>query len=129
MTDTTTDQTALPIQHTAVMRALRMLDAAGAKYAVQFDGATYGQLEVKPQRPKKKHGDYTRYPRGATRSHYLPYLETLEPGETASVPCGDFDPRTLSANISSYCVNAWGAGNAMTSRNDNTGCIDVLRFG
>lgn len=129
MTDTTTDQNALPIQHTAVMRALRMLDAAGAVYAVQFDGATYGQLEVKPQRPKKKHGDYVRYPRGTTRAHYLPYLEALAPGETASVPCGDFDPRTLSANISSYCVNAWGAGNAMTSLNRSTDCIDVLRFG
>ena len=118
---------AMPVQHTAVMRAIAMLNAAGASYAVQFDGATYGNLEVKLP-TGKKHADYTRYKRGTTRGHYLPYLETLVPGNVASVPYSDFDPRTLAANISAYCVNAWGKGNAITSRNDATGHVDVLRI-
>lgn len=125
MTDTTT--TALPIQHAAVMRAITMLNAAGASYAVMFNGETFGDLEVKPP-PAKKHANYTRYKRGTTRAHYLPYMEALEPGGVVSIPYGDFDPRTLAANISAYCVNAWGKGAAMTSRNDSAQSVDVLRI-
>ena len=32
------------LRQTAVDRAMRMLDAAGAQYAVQFNGETYGAL-------------------------------------------------------------------------------------
>jgi len=34
--------------------ALRMLDAAGAVYAVQFDGNTYGTLPIAPPPPSPK---------------------------------------------------------------------------
>ena len=113
----------LTIHRTAVARAIAMLNAAGADYAVIFDGETHGNLEVKPS-PKRK----PRYPRGATRAHYLPHLETLAPGDSAVVPVGPFDPVTLAANISAYCCHTWGVGAGMTARNDEAGTIEVLRL-
>lgn len=113
----------LTIHRTAVARAIAMLNAAGAEYAVIFDGETHGNLEVKPTSQRKP-----RYPRGATRAHYLPHLETLAPGDSAVVPVGPFDPATLAANISAYCYHTWGAGAGMTARNDEAGTIEVLRL-
>lgn len=126
MTDNTTQAAApLSVQATAVQRALAMLNAAGAAYAVQFDGQTYGTLEVKPQRTGKRQ---RKYPRGETRNHYLPYLTMLRPSDAVAVPYGQFDPATIAANISAYCVNNWGKGAAMTQRNDAAGTVEVLRL-
>lgn len=127
MTDATATTTApLSIQQAAVKRALAMLNAAGAAYAVQFDGETYGTLEVVPPRRRRANG--STYRRGETRSHYVPMIEHMVPGDAATVPFDRFDPAILASNISSYCVHTWGAGAAMTARNDETGCVEVLRL-
>jgi hypothetical protein len=111
------------LRQTAVDRAMRMLDAAGAQYAVQFNGETYGALTVKPE-PKRR----PVYERGATRAHYLPYIEHLNVGESVTVPAGPFALSPLASNISAYACHAWGIGSAMVSQDRATGCISVLRI-
>ncbi len=113
------------IRQAAVDRALRMLDAAGAVYAVQFDGNTYGTLPIAPPPPAKPARPH--YKRGLTRAHYLPYLQGMNPGDSAAIPHGGFDLTVLAANVSAATVHLWGAGAAITHRNDTAGTIDVLR--
>ncbi|MGV0954697.1 MAG: hypothetical protein ACOYBR_10325 [Fluviibacter sp.] len=114
------------IRQAAVDRALRMLDAAGAVYAVQFDGNTYGTLPIAPPPPAKP--ARPRYKRGLTRAHYLPYLADMQPGDSAAIPAGPFDLTVMAANVSGAVVHMWGAGAAITHRNDTAGTIEVLRM-
>jgi hypothetical protein len=115
----------LSIHQAAVHKAIKLLDAAGAKYAIQFDNEFYGVLEVKPLREKGRNKVYAH---GETRSHYLPYIENLEIGESASVPFSYFDSKILASNISAFCCHKWGAGSAMTARNDVKESVEVLRL-
>ena len=114
------------IRQAAVDRALRMLDAAGAVYAVQFDGNTYGTLPIAPPPPAKP--ARPRYKRGATRAHYLPYLAPMQPGDSVAIPHGGFDLVVLTGNVSAATVHMWGRGAAMTCRNDTAGTVEVLRL-
>jgi hypothetical protein len=115
----------LNVHQAAVEKAIKLLDAAGADYAIQFDGKFYGTLEVKPPR---KEGRNRVYAHGETRSHYLPYIENLEVGQGASVPFSYFDRKILSSNISAYCVHKWGAGSAMVKKNELFDSLEVLRL-
>jgi hypothetical protein len=115
----------LGIHKEAVGKAIRLLDAAGAVYAIQFNDEIFGTLEVKPPRKKSTSSQYAY---GETRSHYLPYIENLEVGGSASVPFSYFDRKILSSNISAYCVHKWGARSAMVKRNNTTDSLEVLRF-
>jgi hypothetical protein len=115
----------LSIHQVAIDKAIKLLDASGATYAIQYNGQNYGALEVKPPR---KEGRNRAYAHGETRSHYLPYIENLEVGQGASVPFSYFDRKILSSNISAYCVHKWGAGAAMVKRNKLNDTLEVLRL-
>jgi hypothetical protein len=107
-----------------VRRALRMLDAAGAVYAVQYEGETHGTLTViDPKQPRAE-----RYARGETRAHYQPYIDCMAPGDSAAIPFGDFDPKVLSSNLCAALFRAWGAGSFATHRNDAKAVVEVLRI-
>lgn len=115
----------LSIHKMAVDKAIKILDASGALYAVQYNGETYGTLEVKPHNPNKRNKPYAH---GETRSHYLPYIENLQIGQSVSVPFSYFDGRILASNISACCISLWGNGAAMTAKNEETKSIEVLRL-
>jgi hypothetical protein len=116
------------VQHIALTRALKTLDAIGARYAVQYDGLTYGTLTIAPE-PKAKTRAGPRYARGMTRAHYWPHIIHMEPGDVATIPFGEFDPETLAANVSAACFHVWGKGNTVTKRDDAQRVINVLRIG
>ena len=118
MTDTTDT-----LRQTAIDRAMRMLDAAGAEYAIEFNGQTFGVLKLAPK-PKRK----PVYPRGTTKAYYEPMLGHLQPGQSAIVPRGGFDLTILAKNISAYAVHTWGAGSMLTHKNEAADCIEVLRM-
>lgn len=114
----------LSIHQVAVEKAIKLLEASGATYAIQYNGNTYGTLQVKPAPLRQR-----RYAKGETSAHYLPIIGGLKNGQSASVPMSYFDPRILSSNISGYCVHNWGAGNAVTKLNREKQTIEVLRVG
>lgn len=114
----------LLIHQTATDKAIRILEAIGAKYAIHIDGEVYGTLKVAKESKRNRV-----YAHGETRAHYWPIIENLNVGDSASVPFAHFDPKILASNISANCVHAWGAGNTMTARNDENQTIEVLRLG
>jgi hypothetical protein len=115
------------IEQAVLARALRMLDSLGAQYAVVYDGQTHGTLELAPP-PEERNKRRERYPRGLTRAHYMPYLNTLVPGETISIPCGDFDVRVLQGNISAACYSKWGIGSVILRRAPDATGLNVYRI-
>jgi len=114
----------LVIHQTATAKAIKILEAIGAKYAIHIDGEVYGTLKVTKEPNRNRP-----YANGETRSHYLPYIENLQIGESASVPYSYFDPKVLASNISAFCCHKWASGSAMTARNDVTKSVEVLRLG
>lgn len=116
------------VQHIALKRALKALDAISAKYAVQYEGQTYGTLSVAAPAKVRKDGR-PHYRRGTTRAHYWPYLEAMQPGDVVAIPFADFDPYILARNITAACCHAWGNGQSITQRDDAARVVNVLRIG
>jgi hypothetical protein len=115
----------LMIHQTAIDKAIRILEATGAKYAIHIGDEIYGTLKVMPESNHKRSRPYAH---GETRSHYLPYIENLQVGEGVSIPYSYFDPKVLASNISALCCHKWGSGSAMTAKNDVTKSVEVLRL-
>lgn len=113
------------VEKIVVRKALRILDAVrdSIQYAVEFDGETYGNRELVAVKVPKR---VSRYPYGATRKYYLPYLDSIKDGGVVSIPFGGFEGKVLSANISAACVHLFGKGNATVHKNDATQSIEVL---
>lgn len=111
----------------ALTRALKTLDAIGARYAVIFEEQTYGTLALAPP-PKMRKDGRPRYKRGTTRAHYLPYIENLQIGQTAAIPFADFDVKILISNVTAACTHLWGNQSYISRRNNDAGTINILRL-
>jgi hypothetical protein len=113
------------VQKMAIRKALRTLEIVKdvVQYAVEFDGQAYGNRKLAPVKDTKRP---PRYPHGATRKHFLPYLEKIKDGGVTNIPFGDFDGKVLSSNISAACVHFFGKGNATVHMNKDTKHIEVL---
>ena len=113
------------LKREAARRAMKMLDAAGAQYAVILDGETFGTLIVKE--PSKK-TSWVSYPRGVTRAYYHPLISGMVAGDVVEVPSNGFDLKTLASNISASCVHDWGKGSAISTMDREADCVRVLRM-
>lgn len=113
------------VQKMAIRKVLRTLEIVKdvVQYAVEFDGVTYGNRTLAPVKETRRS---PRYPHGATRKHYTPYLDQIKNGGVVHVPFGEFDGKVLSANISAACVHIFGKGNTTIHRNDAGKFVEVL---
>lgn len=116
------------IRMVAIKQAIRLLQSAGAEYAIQYAGATHGTLPVMPPKPPRRRSSANTYPRGTTRAYYLPLISGMQPGDSCTVPAADFDIAVLTSNISSYCNTEWGNRNTVTRKDRDNHCVHVLRL-
>jgi hypothetical protein len=101
----------LEVQRRKLEEVTRTLALLGVRYKVLTQcGLEYGDLEVKEQRALKTARNLPRYNRLETRDVFLPHLKTMKAGDAKVIDCGKYDPRVISRDISSYCVNAMGTG-------------------
>lgn len=116
----------MSVQQVALDRALKLLAASGAQYAViGFDGAKYGGLEV--AQPKAKKTKVFTHAHGEFRDYFLPFIGSMRPGDSINVPFGKYQPEELRGPLSSWCSTNWGSGNTITSVNRKGGYVEVLR--
>jgi hypothetical protein len=113
------------VQKMAIRKVLRTLEVLKdvVQYAVEFDGETYGNRKLEEVKDTKRS---PRYPWGATRKYYLPYLDAIKEGGVTTIPYGQFDGKALASNISAACIHLFGKGNTTVHRNDVSKCIEVL---
>ena len=113
------------LQSIAFNKALKLLDAIGAQYAIKFNGEVHGTLALAPERK----GRPSLYQRGETHKYFWPLIKDMAVGEVRDVPLNGFDGPTLSRNISSACVHNFGVGCSIVSLQRNADAVSVLRIG
>ena len=102
-------------------RALKMLDASGAKYHVVFDDASYGAPIQKARKrlPSK-------YKHGSLKEHMYSDISVLQPGEVAEISIGEFDKASIQSSATAISNKLFGAGNYTTHINGNV--LELLRI-
>lgn len=113
-------------QQIAIERALKLLDAAGAQYAViGLFGKKYGTLEIAEEKPKKKkvfthrHGEFKRY--------FMPHIKHMVAGDCVKIPPGTYQLEELRGPLSSWCSANWGKGSTITTIDREANHVEVLR--
>ena len=113
--------------NTAIIRAIALLNATGAKYKViATDGTEYGDLIVAKQPTLKKRGFTINkdYPRGERTAYVRAILEPMQAGDTKVVLNGPYGD-SLSSLVPPTAQSLWGKKTYITSVVD--GGIEVLR--
>ena len=110
----------MEIKTTAIEKALRLLEAAGASFHVKLDDQEWGK--ALPNRVRKA----AKYPFGSVRAYTKPYVENLKVNEAVGVPFGEFDPHSVYSSLTAYLTTKWGKGSYMVHKTKNQ--IEVLRL-
>ena len=114
------------VQVKALESAVRLLEAAGVKYAIRTDdGGSYGTLEVVEARKKAP----CKYPHGSLATHIRPFIMSMQVGDVSSIPVTPFDPETLASSVASICSKTWGNKNHTACITKDRTAIEVLRLG
>jgi hypothetical protein len=106
-----------------MLRICAELSALNCKYAVLAPNAQrYGDWDMFETLNVKKfaHGEVTRY--------IAPLLEDIQVGETRKIPYQDYSKKLLAGAIYAWFYRKHGTATAVTSRNNEEKCIDVMRI-
>jgi hypothetical protein len=116
----------MSVNQIALDRALKLLAASGAQYAViGLDGVKYGTLDVVEPKPAKK--KVFTHAHGEFRDYFMPFIGGMKPGDSVKIPPGKYQLEELRGPLSSWCSTHWGAGNTITSIDRKANLIEVLR--
>lgn len=110
------------MEHKQILsKALTYLDSIGAKYCVEFGGATFGELKV--AEPKKQ------YIRRRLKHIYHDALLAMQPGDSYEFVAQDNDElASLQGAISSQMIFLWGKGKGSTTIQRAGGKFVVVGF-
>ena len=113
----------MDVKQIAVERAIKMLDAVGAKYAILLiDGTKLGTLQVAD--PKVLPLRRSNVNKGVT-AFVSTYMKPLANGQTATVPLGNFDIDVIQRAVAAQAGVLWGRGNFVTHKVADG--VEVLR--
>jgi len=114
------------IEARALNQAISLLTALGARYGIILpSGEVYGEklVEETPQaRTRKK----PQHPMGTLTNHFRPYVEDLQPGQSAEIPLGGFGQGLQNA-LTGWTSKHWGAGNYLTSVDKASQTLTIIR--
>ena len=112
----------MQVEKKALERALRILDAIGCRYGVETeDGETFGvELQKDRKRASVKNAGCTDY----CEQH----IKDLNVGEKLTIPCGQYDASAVQSCLSNAASKLFGRGSIATTRNEKSGCIEVMRY-
>jgi hypothetical protein len=112
------------VKQQTLARALNMLNAVGAKYAVIDDeGKKHGTLEVTE---KKKPG--SKYPYGTLSTYAGKHMANMSVGDIEEIPFGQFVGEEVRSAAVSWACYHWGNGTVTTSTVKSTKVVEVLRI-
>lgn len=117
----------LAVQEKKLKEAIHVLNLVGARYKVITpDGTEYGDLEVKAPRKETTKGGFPRYRHGETREFFKGELSGMKAGDAKVIPCGNYDPRVISRDISSYCCQMVGRESVTVLTDRDNNLVEVL---
>lgn len=117
------------VQKQLLRKALAMLNATGAKYAVvDFDNVKHGTLEIAPAKIAGKRASSIT-PIGAVLEHSMPYIKDMQPGDVVQIPATDvFTTHRIQSTVTGWIWRTWGEGAATTHQNHKNNTLEVLRI-
>lgn len=114
------------IKQMALSRQIEVLTNLGVKFCIiDSDGNKHGNLEAVEPQTKKPRSPLTR-PKGAVISYLRPFIENLKPGETVSIPAGEFGLKTVQSSTCSYLCTKHGPNRAITTQVAERNEVDVV---
>jgi hypothetical protein len=106
---------------------LRQLEGKGyIKYKVIHGEDEHGSLEVITR--KIKRSSRLGLPFGTLRSHVVPYINGMEPGDLVEIPCANFPEENVRSNACAWATTTWGRGTYTSTVNRKTGCVELYRY-
>ena len=112
------------VKQQTLTRALNMLNALGATYAViEEDGTKHGTLEV--VEPKKRG---LKYKHGELSSYAAAHMANMELGDVAEVPFGKYEGEEVRSAAVSWAGYHWGKGPVTTATVKDKKLVEVLRI-
>lgn len=113
------------IQEQTLKKALSLLDAVNATYAViDMDGNSHGKLEVVQPKKRKK----SDRPHGELSSFAAKWLLNVKVGEVVEIPTDTYSHQVVRNAVSAWACNHWGNGTLTTVHNKETKKIEALRI-
>lgn len=111
------------IKQQTLKRALSMLDAIGAKYAIiDAQGKKYGSLDVNEKKRQ------TKYAHGELSSYCASHISKMSVGDVVEIPVGKYDGNDVRASAVSWACYHWGNGTVTTSTSKTKKIVEVLRI-
>lgn len=112
------------VKQQTLTRALNMLNAIGATYAViEQDGTKHGTLEV--AEPKKRgskyaHGELSKYVSG--------YMKDMNITDVYEIPFGKYEGEEVRSAAVSWACYHWGNGTVTSATIKEKNIVEVLRI-
>lgn len=107
-----------------IQRAVKMLESAGANYAVMHGNKHFGNLEVRGPKGRKAND---KYEHGERREYYKGYLNKLNgPGDYVAIPFDKYEAEELRGGICAVLCTRFGVGTYTTSVNRKEKVIEVM---
>ncbi len=116
----------MSIKEEALIKALRTLDALGAKYkVVTATGEEHGELQLAQTEPSKPRNTFKEL-------GYIDVVAGLQVGDVAKLPLpSGMSPENAEryrGTVASKGCQLWGKGNTMTAWADDKQAIEILRI-
>lgn len=110
------------IQEIAIQKAITLLNAAKAKYCIQFNGLTYGELQVKEDKK-------TRTKKYSFVDEYKPVLLSMEIGDSYMWKYPKEQAESFRSSITSCAPTLWGKDSYISTVriNEEGAFIELLR--
>ncbi len=113
------------IKQQTLKRALTMLDAIGATYAViEENGTKHGTLEVSDKKAKAAR----KYKHGELSSYVKPFIENMKAGQVVEVPTGSYPIEDVRSAVVSWACYHWGNGTITTASSKEKQIVEALRL-
>lgn len=81
---------------------------------------------LNPQKPIKRQRKDRPY--GELCAYYKPYVEDMKAGDVVEIPIGPYTPQELQSAVTAWCCQHWGNGTVTSSKNVDSGMLEVLRL-
>jgi hypothetical protein len=105
-----------------------LLDKMGCQYQITTqEGLRYSSTidnQIVPTPKPEREFQY-----GAIRQWVRSFVETLQVGDTASIPCGMYGSHNIQNSVTSWFVSEHGKNSCTTFQNKSTNMVDVMRIG
>jgi hypothetical protein len=117
------DKKMTTIQEKTLTQAMRMLNAIGATYVIKdSDGLMHGELKI--DKPKRVFD----HPHGDIRKFVRPYIDELQIGEVASIPCETYGRQKILMAVSALMIRKSGTGAYKTNYVLDDNILEVIRY-